>query len=75
MLVSKSLAMNKFGNAKSLFEYIRLDDEIYESTNEIQDKNKLKPCSMVKLNEYIDPILTDMDPEQEVEDEYKRKHD
>ena len=75
LLVTKPQVMNRFGNAKSLFETLRLEDEIYSSTSEILDKNKLKQCSMVKLNDYVDPILTDMDPEQDVEEEYKRKHD
>jgi hypothetical protein len=35
----------------------------------------MKAGSLKKLNDYINPILADQDPDEEVEDAYKRKND
>lgn len=34
----------------------------------------IKQGDLPTLNEYLTPVFIDMDPEQQVEDEYKRKH-
>ena len=35
----------------------------------------MKQGSLLKLNHYLNKILADADPENEVDDEYKNKHD
>ena len=65
--VSKVLNLNKFGNAKSLFETLRLEDE--------QIGVNLKACSSKTLNDYVNPIMQDLDPDQGVEEEFYRKKD
>jgi len=70
--------MNKYGNAKMLFETLKHEEEIFrltDSTIELDKKNALKPCSEKALNTYVNAILQDMDPDQCVEEEYKRKND
>ena len=38
-------------------------------------KQNLKRGSLKKLNDYINPILAEQDPEEGVEEEYKKQHD
>lgn len=35
----------------------------------------MKQGSIKKLNDYVNPILVDQDPDQGIEEEYKRKQD
>ena len=35
----------------------------------------MKQGSIKRLNDYVNPILLDQDPEQGIEEEYKRKQD
>ena len=35
----------------------------------------MKQGSLMKLNDYVNPILYDLDPEQGIEEEYRKKHD
>jgi hypothetical protein len=55
--------VNKFGNAKVLFDTLKVEND------------KEKSSSYVKLNDYVNPVLGDLDPDQGIEDEYKRNHD
>jgi len=50
-----------------LFETLRHEPETIGN-------GSIKPCSFKMLNDYVNPILTDLDPEQGIEDQYKRKH-
>lgn len=63
-VVSKQLPLNKYGNAKSLFEKLKVEEE---------RPGSLKQCSLKKLNDYINPILLDQDPNQGVDEDYKNK--
>ena len=74
-LVTKRIAMNKFNNSRRLFEIFNIEKEIYqeEKTTE-QVSNKLKPGMMRRLNEHINPVLCDMDPEECIDEEYKNKN-
>mmetsp|Transcript_19402 Transcript_19402/g.29802 ORF Transcript_19402/g.29802 Transcript_19402/m.29802 type:complete len:81 (+) Transcript_19402:1838-2080(+) len=38
-------------------------------------QKKLKTTAMKQLNEFMNPLLADQDPEQLVEEEYKKKND
>jgi hypothetical protein len=56
---------------------LRLDREIYKDPNsekELDKKHALKSGSLLKLNHYLNKVLADADPENEVEEEYKNKH-
>ena len=50
-----------------LFETLRHEPEVY-------GKDNIKPCSSKMVNDYVNPILTDLDPDQGIEDQYKRMH-
>jgi len=60
---------------------LRVEQEVYKvpSSDEMQTnkqiKQNLKHGSLKKLNDYINPILADQDPEEGVEEEYKKRHD
>ena len=45
------------------------------SSVQIPEKNHLKRGSLKRLNEYISPILADQDPDEGIEEEYKKKYD
>lgn len=62
---NEHISLNKFTNPQALFKALRYEGTV-ESTG---------VTSQLKLSEYVEPILVDMDPAQEVEEEYKRKHD
>lgn len=38
------------------------------------ENSNIKIGQLKKLNDYINPILTDMDPSQYIEDEFKHYH-
>ena len=64
MTVLKPLVLNKYGNAKLLFDTLKVETE---------KQGNLKKCSLKKLNDYINPILLDQDPNQEVDESFKNK--
>lgn len=49
-------------------------DEIGLGQAEQAGSQNIKVGQLKKLNDYINPILTDMDPSQYIEDEYKHYH-
>jgi len=70
--------MNNGVNAKRLFDAFAVEQEAYKLTPPDEAEpvaQNLKAGSLKKLNDYINPILADQDPDEEVEDEYKRRHD
>lgn len=71
-LVTKLNVLNSFPNAKSLFGMLEKDTKTSELIAR-GDFDKVKKCSMHTLNDFIDPVLQDMDPDNDVDEEYKRK--
>ena len=56
---------------------LRLDREIYKvpgSQVTLDEKHALKNGSLLQLNYYLNQVLAEADPENEVEDEYKHKN-
>lgn len=75
LLVSKRLPMNRYGNAKKLFGAISMENEKYsKATEETAAKSNLKRGPLKRLNDYVNPILQDQDPDNGIEEEYKSKH-
>lgn len=72
-VVTKQSKINKFGNARQLFQTLMQPSEVYDT--EDSSKTNIKQGSIKMLNEYLNPILQGMDPEEGVEDEYKKKND
>jgi hypothetical protein len=75
--VTKRITMNKFHNSKQLFEVFNIKTEIYkvQKTNEPDEvSSSIKPGMMRRLNEHINPVLCDMNPDECVEEEYKNKN-
>ena len=80
--------MNKFSNSKKLFETFSIAKEAYkiqktgEEGEDVEGKGEgvsdgttttIKAGSMTRLNDHINPVLCDMDPDQCVEAEYMNK--
>ena len=63
-IVSKQINLNKIGNAKNLFKALSMHDESI----------KLLKSEQKKLNDYINPLLADKDPDNGIEEEYKHKY-
>ena len=76
--MTKPSVINRFGHAKQLFESLRVEDEIFkmpESKVELGEKHALKRGSIKRLNDFLNPVLVDQDPDEGMEEEYKRKND
>lgn len=71
-LVAKQNVLNIFPNAKALFGMLDKDTKTSELIAR-GEFDQVKKCSMFTLNDFIDPVLMDMDPDNDVEEEYKRK--
>ena len=71
--------MNKFGKVKSLFELLYQPEEIYQvpgsAEKEIDYKHKLKETPLKMMNDYLNPLFQGMDPDEDIEEEYKKKND
>jgi L-rhamnose mutarotase len=66
-LVKPVCLINKSSTyAKKMFEVFRVEKD---------QMGSLKQGSLMKLNDFVNPILMDLDPDQGVEEEYKKKHD
>jgi len=69
---------NSMKTASNFFQTMRIQTEKYNDVPNGEanspDSTNIKAGQMKKLNDYINPILTDMDPSQYMEDEYKHYH-
>ena len=73
--VQRSLDVNSIGNASNLFKTLRSDIEVYKQEPSAPCSSDIKLGSTKILNDYINLVLADQDPDQGVEEEYKRKHE
>ena len=67
--------VNSSINARQLFLTMRMEGE--KKTRPGTDKaavTNIKKGQLKRLNDYVNPILADQDPDNCIEDEYKRKH-
>lgn len=55
------------GYGKKMHEVFRVEKD--------QVGGSMKQGSLMKLNDYVNPIMCDLDYTQDIEDEYRRKHD
>jgi len=54
---------------------LRTPGEKYtKGANVTTENTNINIGKLKKINDYINPILTDMDPSQYIEDEYKKYH-
>ena len=61
--------------AGKFFQTLKTQKEKYTKGSAATSENcNIKIGQLRKVNDYINPILTDMDPSQHIEDEYKRYH-
>ena len=61
--------MNKGSNyARKMFDILRVEKEEMA-------QNNLKKGSLVMMNDYVNRLLQDQDPDEGVEEPYKQKHD
>ena len=65
--------MSRYGNAKKLFPIIRAPHEKFTGL-EGGFQQDIKQAPMKRLNEYVNPILSDIDPLNEIEEVYKSKN-
>ena len=78
---SEALTLNSAANARALLGSLAVEREEFRVPP--QDgaqageptRQNLKRGSLKKLNDYINPILAEQDPEEGVEEEYKKQHD
>jgi hypothetical protein len=62
--------MNLIENGKKMNEYLKMPKEtIDEEGNNVN----LAPCETPAFSDYLYPILCDQDPEQGIEEEFKKK--
>mmetsp|Transcript_4607 Transcript_4607/g.7808 ORF Transcript_4607/g.7808 Transcript_4607/m.7808 type:complete len:208 (+) Transcript_4607:1271-1894(+) len=80
-IVSRVLGLNRFRNAREMIRTFKDEGEIYKplelagSESGKQQHNNLKEGSFKILNEYLNRVLSDLDPQQYIEEEYHKKHD
>lgn len=76
-MVQPILQLNRgHGYVKKMNKILRVDREIFKvpgSKTELDEKHALKQGSLLQLNHYLNKVLADADPENEVEDKYKQK--
>lgn len=67
--------VNSSINAKGLFLTMRMEGEkkVRNGVDKATASN-IKKGPLKRLNDYVNPVLADQDPEQCIEEEYKRKH-
>ena len=75
LLVSERQPVNRSRNAKTLFQMMKMDGEkkVRVDTDAAATTN-VKKGQLKRLNDYVNPILADQDPENCIEEEYKHKH-
>ena len=67
--VSKPQGLNVHNGAKNLHQMLRA------STDDFSGQAPLKKSALPSLSDFVYPVLLDCDPSQEVDEEYKHKHD
>lgn len=60
-------------SAKRLFLTMRMEDE-KKARHGAEKATNVKKGPLKKLNDYVNPILADQDPDNCIEDEYKHYH-
>ena len=66
--IEKPDRLNVFSGGKRMHEHLR-------APSDFANRDYLKKCALPSLSDFVYPVLQDCDPTQEVEDEYKNKHD
>ena len=67
--------MNNFSETSRLFETLSKEEEVHVLEKDEDGEFELKQSPIIPLNQYVNSILKDMDPENEVEEEDKHKKD
>jgi hypothetical protein len=73
-LVDNKNTVNKFANPKGLFWLLKTDEKTQNSFNQGQF-TEVKKCSKKKLNYFVETFIAEMDPDEDVEEQFKHKHD
>lgn len=71
----KRQGVNRTVHAQSLFANLRMEGEkkVRNGVARTPTTN-VRKGQLKRLNDYVNPILADQDPDQCIEEEYKRKH-
>lgn len=67
-LIEKPDRINVLTGSKRMHEHLR-------APSDFANRDYLKKCALPSLSDFVYPVLQDCDPTQEVEDEYRNKHD
>lgn len=65
--------VNPFTSAKKLFQPMRMEGE-KKARHGPEKATNVKQGPLKRLNDYVNPILADQDPDNGIEDEYKHYH-